>query len=267
MKKLTYLLLSLFIISCSSSDDNGGGIPAEETFNYFPLNSGTYWTYDNESDQGITRDSLYVSGIEELNGVNYTVLSAELPVTGFMTSLLSESLVRATDTKLILNGELGAPPVDGFPEITIPLDDVVLYDTEASNGTLLSEVTGEIEQDVDGIPIIIVFTISAIQGEALENGYGDFSNVNVLTSNIIVNLSIAAAIEIVPGTVISIPVLQAQDVVVTTNYFADGIGLINSDTLIEYQLEDLSGLGIVLPIPSEDSSTATQDIDNYFIGN
>lgn len=267
MKNITYLLLALFIISCSNSDDDGEGIPVEETFNYFPLTASTYWTYINESDQGTTRDSLYVSGIEELNGLSYTVLNAEQPVTGFMTSLLSESLVRATETILILNGELGAPPVDGFPEITIPLNDIVLYDTQASNGTLLSEFSGEIEQDVDGIPIIIGFTISSVQGETLENGYGDFSNVNVLTSKIIVNLSITAAIEILPGTVISIPILQPQDVVVTTNYFADEIGLINSDTLIEYELEDLSALGIELPFPSEDSRTATQDIDNYFIGN
>lgn len=266
MKKITYLLLALFIASCSSSDDDGG-TPIEELFNYFPLNAGTYWTYINESDQGSTRDSLYVAGIEETNGVNYTVLGTELPVTGFMTSLLSESLVRTTDTKLILNGELGTPPVDGFPEITIPLNDVVLYDVEAGNGELLSEVVGEIEQDVNGIPVVIGFAISSVQGETLENGYGDFTNVNVLTSKIKVNLSIAAEIEIVPGTTISIPILVAQDVVDTTNYFADGVGLINSDTLIEYELEDLSGLGIDLPIPSSDSSTATQDIDNYFIGN
>jgi len=267
MKKLTYLLLSLFIISCSSSDDDGGGIPAEETFNYFPLTSGTYWTYTNEADQEITTDSLYVSGTEDLNGVSYTVLGAEQPVTGFMTSILSESLVRATDTKLILNGELGAPPVDGFPDITIPLNDVALYDTQASTGTLLSEVTGEIEQEVDGIPILIGFTISSVQGETLENGLGDFTDTTVLTSKIIVNLSITAAIEIIPGTVIPIPILQAQDVVTTTNYFADEIGLINSDTLIEYELEDLSALGIDLPIPAEDSRTATQAIDNFFIGN
>jgi len=270
MKNLTYLLLSLVIISCATSDSgggDGGGIPIEDTFNYFPLTVGTYWTYDNASDQGATRDSLYVAGTTALNGVDYTVLDAALPVTGFMTSLLSESMVRTTGTALLLNGTLGGPPVNGFPELTIVLDDVILYDTQASAGTLLSEVSGEVTQDVNGIPIVVGYTISTVQGETLANGFGNFTNTTVLTSDMIVNLSIAAAVEIIPGTVIMIPILQAQDVVVTTNYFADQIGLIYSDTLIEYVLEDLSGLGIDLPIPPEDSRVTTQDIDTYFIGN
>ena len=88
----------------------------------------------------------------------------------------------------------------------------------------------------------------------------------VLTSSIILNLSISTNIEIL-GTVIVIPILQAQDVIKTTNYFASGVGLIFSESLIEYELEDLSSLGIDLPIPSEDSSSATQNIDTYQIGN
>lgn len=263
MKKIPYLVLAIFIISCSSSDDDNGSIPIEETFNYFPLTSNTYWTYNNESDQGATRDSLYVAGIEETNGVINTVLGAEQPVTGFMTTLLSQSLVRTTTTKLILNGELGAPPVDGFPEITIPLDDVSLYDAEASNGELLSTITGEIEQVVNEIPLIITYTVSSIQGETL----GSFQGFEeVLTSTIIINLAIVAEIEVLPGVVLPIPVLVAQDVMTISNYYANDIGLIFSENLIEYQLEDLGDIGIELPFPTEDSRTALQTIDTFEIG-
>ena len=80
------------------------------------------------------------------------------------------------------------------------------------------------------------------------------------------NLSISANIEIL-GTIIQIPILQAQDVVLSKNYFASSVGLIYSDSLIEYQLEDLSSLGIDLPIPAKDSSTTTQNIDTYQIEN
>ena len=69
------------------------------------------------------------------------------------------------------------------------------------------------------------------------------------------------------GTVLEIPILQPQDVIKTTNYFADGIGMIYSDTTVEYQLEDLSILGITLPIPLEDSSNSSQNLDTYYTEN
>lgn len=263
MKKITYLLIALVIFSCSSDDDGNPTNPVEETYNYFPLTSGTYWTFDNESDQGTTRDSLYVSGVEEINGITHTVLGAEQPTTGFMTVLLSQSLVRATETTFLLNGELGAPPIDGFPELSIPLVDFIMYDVDAIVGDELSETSGEIEQTVQDIPLVITFTVKTVQGETFENGYGGFSE-SVTSSELIVNLSISAVIDF-NGFPITIPILQAQNVVTVTNYYADGIGLIDSDTLIEYELEDLSDFGIDLPFPESDSRNATQIIDTYHI--
>jgi len=264
MKKIIYLLIVLAIISCSSNDDSGTNTP-EESYNYFPLTSGTYWTYNNESDQGISRDSLFIGGSEEVNGKTYRSLGAEQPASGFMTLLLSRSLLRSTDTELILNGELGAPPVEGFPEISIPLNDVVLYDAIANNGTVLSEVSGEIEQTVQDIPLIIGYTIKTIQDETIENSFE--GNITVMKSKIIVNLSIDAEVELIPGTTVTIPVLASQDIVVVTNQFAENIGLINSETNIQYELEDLGVIGDELPFPSEDTQTANQVIDNYNIVN
>ena len=267
MKKITYLLIALIIISCSSSDDDSGNSnPIVETYEFFPLTSNTYWTYNNDSQQGPARDSLYVSGTEQNNGFTYTVLGAEETANGFMTNLLSQNIVRATETEFILNGELGAPPIEGFPEITIPLDDLVLYDSQASNGTVLSEITGEIEQTIQDIPLVIGYTIKSVQKEILENGYVGYIGIPVLNSEFTVNLSITAVIEF-NGVSIPIPVMAVQDVITVSNDYADGIGLIDSNTLIEYELEDLSGFGIDLPFPSEDSQTATQIIDIYAIGN
>jgi hypothetical protein len=265
MKKITLLLVLVLIVSCSTSDDSGG-TPIVETSNYFPLTLNSYWTYNNDNEQGSTRDSLYAASNEVLNGLNYTKLIASDPVSGFMTSMMSQSLMRTTESKLLLNGEFGTPPIEGFPDINIPLIDLIIYDKEAGNGTVLSEVTGEIEEIISEIPISIEYTISTIQGEILEEGTGDFTDNKVLISSIKVNLSISANIEIL-GTIIQIPILQAQDVIKTTNYFASGVGLIFSESLIEYELEDLSSLGIDLPIPAEASSIAIQNIDTYQIEN
>jgi hypothetical protein len=55
-------------------------------------------------------------------------------------------------------------------------------------------------------------------------------------------------------------------VLIATNIYTDGIGLTNSEVLIEFTLEDLSGLGIELPFPESGSTGSSQTIDTYFIG-
>ena len=265
MKKITLLLGLVLIVSCSTTDETQED-PVVEIYNYFPLTLNSYWNYNNENDEGIARDSLYTVSNEVLNGLNYTKLIASDPISGFMTSMMSQNLMRTAESKLFLNGEFGTPPIEGFPEINIPLTDLIIYDKEAGNGTVLSEVTGEIEEIISEIPISIGYAISTIQGEILEEGTGDFTDNKVLISSIKVNLSISTNIEIL-GTVIVIPILQAQDVIKTTNYFASSVGLIFSESLIEYELEDLSSLGIDLPIPAEASSIAIQNIDTYQIEN
>lgn len=265
MKKITLLFVLIIIVSCSTNDDKQED-PVVEVYNYFPLTLSSYWNYNNENEEGIAKDSLYTSSNEVLNGLNYTKFIASEPISGFMTSMMSQNLMRTAESKLFLNGEFGTPLIEGFPDISIPLTDLIIYDKEAENGTLLSEEIGEISEIIDDIPIIINYTISTIQGDILDEGIGAFTTNKVLTSSIILNLSISTNIEIL-GTVIVIPILQAQDVIKTTNYFASGVGLIFSESLIEYELEDLSSLGIDLPIPSEDSSSATQNINTYQIGN
>ena len=270
MKKLTFTLLALLIISCSSSDDNNNEIIIPESFDYFPLNVGSSWTYDNQdSEQENTRDSVFISEIEVINDINYYQFSALPPVSGFMTTILSQSILRTNNNALLLNGELGTPPVEGFPEISIPLVNLIMYDLDENNNSLLSEFSGEIIQVIENIPIKIGYTITTVQGEIFEDGFGDYTNSNVLSSKININLSIVAEYEIL-GTVLDLPILQSQDVIRTTNYFANGIGMIYSDTQVEYELEDLSileTLGITLPFPSEDSSNSSQNLDTYNLEN
>ncbi len=267
MKKNTFLLsilLTSLVISCSGDSNNNDNQP-EEQFSYFPLSQGTFWTYNNVSQQTNTRDSLYVAGTEVVNGNSYTNLDAQTPANAFMTQVLSRSLIREDNSKLIINGEIGGPPVDGFPEITIPLNDVILYDTEADSGSELSQITGEISQEVQGYPITIDYIVTSQQDQSLGthtvNGI-DFTD--VISSKIIINLTITLSLEI-NGIPLDLPILDptSQDIVVVTNYYAKDIGLIDSNVLVEYSLVDLSQTGIDLPIPQEDSQTATQKIDTY----
>ena len=269
-KKNKYRSSSL-TVNINEEDEGENDIAFElESVNYFPLTVESYWTYNNQdSEQENTRDSLFISGTEIIENSTYYQFNALEPVAGFMTNLLSQSSLYANDHELLLNGEFGTPPVEGFPEISIPLVDLIMYDLDENNNSLLSEFSGEIIQVIENIPIKIGYTITTVQGEIFEDGFGDYTNSNVLSSKIKINLSIVAEYEIF-GTVLDLPILQSQDVIRTTNYFADGIGMIYSDTQVEYELEDLSileTLGITLPFPSEDSSNSSQNLDTYNLEN
>ena len=101
MKNITFALLTLLIISCSSSDDSESIIPIPESYDYFPLSVGAYWTYNNQdSGQENTRDSLFISGAEIIENNSYYQFNALEPVAGFMTSLLSQSSLNANNDEI-----------------------------------------------------------------------------------------------------------------------------------------------------------------------
>jgi len=272
MKSLRFfsiLLIAVLLFSCSSDDNNDNNNNDQLIASlYFPLFANTYWTYNNVSDQGNTSDSLYVKGTQNQNSTTYTDLDAKIPAIAFMTTLLSQNLVRTNNSEFILYGELSTPPVDGFPDISIPLDDVVLFDTEANANTVLSSLNGEIEEVINELPIVIDYIVRTEQKEKLENyTVNGQSFSDVISSMIIVTLAITAEIEVLPGVILPVPILSSQDVFIVSNYYAANTGLIFSEALTQYELEDLSGTGIELPFPSEASNNVTQSIDQFIIGN
>ena len=72
MKKISSLLV-LFLIailySCSSDDSDSGSSTTFST----PLTIGNYWTYDVESQTGISRDSLFIDSENTINNNIYKV--------------------------------------------------------------------------------------------------------------------------------------------------------------------------------------------------
>jgi hypothetical protein len=265
---LAFLFIAVLSFSCSSDDETTHNETATPASIYFPLNPNSYWTYSNVSDQGNTSDSLYVSGTQNQNGATYTNLDARIPAIAFMVNLLSQNLVRSNSTEFLLFGELSTPPVEGFPEISIPLDNVVLFDTELPLNSVLSNFNGEIEELINEIPIVIEYTVRTEQKESLES-YSVNGHVfnDVKKSLIVVTLAITAEIEVLPGVILPVPILSTQEVLIVSNFFAANVGLISSEALTQYELEDLSGTGIDLPFPTEASTTSTQSIDQFLIGN
>ena len=260
LKFLSLLFIGGLVLSCGGDDDNNDDPQASGLS--FPLAVGNYWTYNNVDQTGTTRDSLYVTSVEVADNVVTAEMGAADPANGFMVNLLAQSILTAENGQLRISGSLGSP-VDGFPDIIIPFEDMILYDFFAEIGTDLSMTSGEIEQVFEEIPLVIAYVISTRQvalghADDFKNGISTYFG----TSEIVVNMAITAEIE-VGGFVIPVSILSAQDVLVVTNDFEQYVGFINSETVVTYELEDLSGLGIDLPFPSSDMQESSAVLDAY----
>jgi hypothetical protein len=263
---LSLTILTLGLISCGDDDTTPN---SNNTAAYFPLSSNSSWSYTNESEDQNSQDNMFVVGTQQENGVQYTNLDTqELNSGGFMVALLTQNLVRNDSGKLIVNGTFGGAPIEGFPDISIPLNNAVLFDPNALNGTQLNIITGSFEQTIMDFPIIIEYTSITTQEQVLPSYTTDTQTyTDVIQSNIVLNLEISTEVQ-VGGTTLSLPILSSQDVLVVENYYAANIGLVFSKETVDYALEDLSGIpGLEIPLPEQNTSISTATLTSFEIGN
>jgi hypothetical protein len=263
---LSLTILTLGLISCGDDDTTPS---SNNTAAYFPLSLNSSWSYTNESEDQISQNNMFVFGTQQENGVQYTNLDTqELNSGSFMVGLLTQNLVRNDTGKLIVNGTFGGVPIEGFPDISIPLNNAVLFDPNALNGTQLNIISGSFEQTIMDFPIIIEYTSITTQEQVLPSYTTDTQTyTDVIQSNIVLNLEISTEVQ-VGGTTLSLPILSSQDVLVVENYYAANIGLVFSKETIDYALEDLSGIpGLEIPLPEQNTSISTATLTSFEIGN
>jgi hypothetical protein len=263
---LSLTILTLGLISCGEDDT----LPnIYNTVEYFPLSLNSSWSYTNESEGQNSQDNMFVFGTQQENGVQFTNLDTqELNSGGFMVGLLTQNLVRKDTGKLIVNGALGGVPIEGFPEISIPLNNAVLFDPNALSGTQLNIITGSFEETIMDFPIIIEYSSITTQEQVLSSYTTDTQTYSdVIQSKIVLNLEISTEVQ-VGGTTLTLPILSSQEVLVVENYYAANIGLVFSKETIDYTLEDLSGIpGLEIPLPEQNTSVSTATLTSFEIGN
>ncbi len=268
MKNIFTLFLAIGLVACNSDDEvNETSI---NTTNYFPTSANSTWTYNNTDQNDETPDTIdemSVNGTEQNNGNTFTNLDTTAAMAnGFMVGVLTDNLVRRDGGQLIINGTLGAP-IEGFPAISVPLDNVVLYDANAENGATLSTLTGTITETLMDLPLTFSYTSTSSQVEALATyTNGNQTYTDVIRSRIVLNLAVSTAIEI-GNTSLNLPILSAQDVLIVDNYYAAETGLVFSQAVVDYELEDLGSLGVELPIPEQDTQISSATLATFSIGN
>ena len=247
---------SLLLLSCSD-DDNSTPISIN---NPLPLSHGNYWVYDVQATTINGRDSLYVDSETVINGNTYKNFKTESLPLGLYSNVLNNSAVRQSDDNILLTAVL-SPDISGLP-IDIEVNDFVIFNTNAENGTQLAQTSNSFNETVQDFTIQGDYMFSSFAGETLSsytlpNGetYSDVkSTVLKLNLNITVTMN---------GIPLPFTLLPAQDVITTTHYYAEGVGMIYAVTNIQYELADT--FGIELPLPQSMSEYQEEILVKYSV--
>lgn len=252
---LLIAIASSFLISCSSEDSGNG---QNESFS-FPLTNGKYWTYDITGDAGSFRDSLYISGDTLINAKTYKRFDTKDIPAGFYSSSLRNNGVRESNGKLLLSGDLSLASGQQLPiALDLTLSDFVIYKKNAANDELLATKSGVIEQTVQGYPLTINYSLKSYKGQNLSSFTLPNSDVYTDVKTVKIVLRASASMTI---SGFNIPVLQSQDVLVSTQYIANNIGVVYTNTVTSYNVSEQ--IATELGIPQTETQTQQESLDTY----
>jgi len=271
MKKFLaiFAFSSLLLLSCSSNDDGPSGA---NTSNFLPLGMDHYWVYDVQADvtEENGTDSLYVASQSTINGHQYHDMQARNPIFGFYSNMINNNSLRMSNNRLLASGAFSFQELDEIFPLNIVLNDFVLLDANANANQQLAAVSNQITQDFNGQPITIAYTLST-------TAMADVSNFNpngetyetAKPVQLRLNLSVSTMVEPFPGLpAVAFPILNAQDVVVSTQYYVNNIGVVHTQTALSYQLNPLIGeFFSEFPIPLSGSSTQIEHLITFMVSN
>ncbi len=282
LRLLPLTLIALLLASCSNSDDSNNNGPIAG--NFFPSSTGDLWTYDvegtNSNDSNLNFSETDFIGVGTSTGNNFTLIANNniTPAYGVMNAIMVDGTLTKGESTLAYSGELELPSeFSDFSNTVIPLQNILLYDLNASNNGTLSEASGSFSQnlDINGdlLPLTITYTLTTskvslmnsltVDGEVFSNIYRGKLN---LSMNVVASIDLLGL-----GNSVDYDLLATQDVITIENYFAEDIGLIKSEAVVSYQLDSrllelLDGL-VDLGIPETLTIENNQEIVNYLISN
>ena len=261
--KLLLFGLSLFILSCSSDD----GSPATESVtDFLPLNDDNYWLYDVTSDaqQGVGNDNLYIANDTIINNITYKKFKTQNLAYGFFSNALSNNGVRKLDDRLLLTGTATFNFSEQLP-FSIDATDLVIFKESATNNQVIGTLNGTIEEEYEGYTIEFQYVLTTTAKDNMDvytvNGE-TYTNVKPME----IKLNLDAVLQYNFGGVpIPITIMPQQDVVISTQYYAENIGVVHVETNFEYHLSDFSQYPIEIPIPESVAISQEEVLTDYSV--
>lgn len=260
--KTNFLVLTVLILTLSScsSDDSGNAY-----FNYFPLTSNNSWTYEVEG-QSTGFDNLYVGDEIILNNKSYQQMKTTNVPNGLYSLLLRDNGLRSEGQKLLLTGTLALDLGVDIP-LDFALEDFILINNDASVNEVMSTKTGTISQDLNGTPITVDYSIKSIALETLPSftTSKNMTYTDVKKVKFVINVKVTT-LQTIPGTniTIPIPILNSQDVLTATHYYAQDIGMVYANNLISYSLA-INPADFGLDIPQTSSQSQNEFLESYTV--
>ena len=262
--KLFFIVFTIAILTSCSSDNSSGGT---STADYLPLTDGNYWTYDVSTVGQTTsnRDSLYVANDTVINTKTYKKMKTLNIPFGFYSNSLRNNGVRKENDAIYMTGNAGLNLGAVLP-IDLSVSDLMIFKESATANQELGSVSGVINQDFQGYPLVMNYTMKTTALETLPSFTAEDNTVytDVKKVKITLNLKVSTTVTI-PGIPIPLTValLNPQDVVISTQYYAKNIGMVYTNTVISYELQDFSQFGITLPIPQSGTQTQNESLDTH----
>ena len=278
------LFVSLLITSCSSDDSNGDNNNNNEpiTGDYFPSAATNIWTYDVDNtsstnpELNFTDESDFVT-IETSNGNIFTVEvnNGGMPY-GIMNGLMSNGTLSRGESTLSFSGNIELPEeFEDFSDETIVLQNFVLYDLNASNNSEMDEVSDTIVENLDLngtiVPVTVEYSVKSEKINTMNSmSVNGETYSNVIHTRLTLNMNIFASIDILGGNnPLDYDIIDDQNILVIDNYFSQDVGLIRSQAVQAYQVEQqfLDILALIpnnnLDIPESLNIVNVQDLDDY----
>lgn len=257
--KLLLLGFSLFMLSCSSDDSGNNNIIS--TTDFLPLNAGNYWVYDVESDAagGSGRDSLYVANDTVINGNTYKKFKTLNMPWGFYSSALANNGVRKVEDRLVLSGSAAVNFSEELP-FSLDVTDLTIFRENAANNQTLGSVSDVLSQVYDeNTTLEFDYTLTSTAKENLASyTAGGVQYNNVKPVEIKLRMEVTANVEF-SGTSFPVNIMPEQDIIVSTQYYAEGVGVVHVVTDFEYTLSNVSQLPIPIDLPLPSSAAVHQE--------
>lgn len=254
----------------ANNTDTDDDVIFVSTTNYLSLALNNNWIYDVTTDDGTNPttssvDDITVDETSTINSNEYYGMTSSIGSTGTMSQLFDQNFFRVDNGISYIQGGFTLPLSNfGGTDLTINLDDAKLIDETASSGTVLTSLSDVTTQTIGGFDLDIAYTFKTVQRETLaSHTVGTETYNGIIKSDIV--LSIKVTTEVTIGIPIVVTILDTQDILTINNFYANNIGLVDSDTTFTYSLEDLSTFGITLPFPDTATIITAQEITAYTI--
>jgi hypothetical protein len=247
MKKTIYLFFaaSILAVSCSS-DDGNQTVPATGEVTYMPDTNGTFWVYDVPGSLENGRDSLYVFRDTIIANKTYKKFKTKDEPYGFYSGALNNNGVRKDGDRLLVTGSTQVSLTEDTP-FNINITDLVIFKQSASAGETLGAVTGTVNQQYNGFPVIVDYTLTtkALADVASLTVNGAVYN-NVKRVETVISIKISSTL-----AGITFPVVDTQDVVTSTQFYAENIGAVKTITDFTYEIRPEIASQFNIPVSSQ----------------